>query len=219
MEFKDIFLQYLDIAILIVIVIFLVFFLRRMLGKKIGYQRQESGYNPQDIPNKTPDIEGSFKKQDVSINKYPVGSLAYDIEHIKTKDANFNQKKFLESAKKAFEMIVKSFGTGEIDKIKDFISDNMFAKYVEYFTYNQDRYNVEIKEFLIADIVSVVFEEDGTIKIKVKFLTSQIKKQVNQIDLLDQEVDVKEKNNTDFWTFAKNANDNVSIWKLVSVAN
>lgn len=115
-------LNYIDIFLLFILTIFLFVMFRKTLGKKVGYQRNNDNANEE--INKQ--MEKILSQEDLSINTYPQGSLAYKIREIEILDSNFKQKKFLDSAKLAFAMIINKYYLGDFEEMKKYTSDKVF---------------------------------------------------------------------------------------------
>ncbi len=218
MEYKEVFLEYIDIVLVGIVVVFLVFSLRRLLGKKVGYQKPEQTAEVV-LEKPTFTLKNNTPEKETISNKYPVGSLAHKVASISEKDPNFTQKKFIESAKKAFDMIVVSYAKGDVEKLKPFVSDAVYDYYLKSVTEGAKKYFVQVQDFLIADIQDVEMKEDGLARIKVKFFTKQIREEYKEEGIAPSLDGVKPKNSSEIWTFSKNLNDNVSIWKLVAIAS
>ena len=212
-------LKYLDIIIIFILVIFLLLTLRRLLGKKVGYIRTKPigslSDNTDIIKNDESKLNSKEKSENIENINYPEGSLSYKIELLKQKDG-FDPKQFIESAKKAFTMIVNAFVKGDIATLKPFLTDdiyNNFVKSVENKEINQN-IHVEIKEFMIVDIYDLEIDSQDNAKIVVKFFTKQIRKAYDDIVEINNlsRADIKEYSES--WIFVKNLKDNTSIWKL-----
>ena len=124
-------------------------------------------------------------------------------------DNNFSIDNFLEGARKAFKMIVSSYKAGNIDRIKDLVSTNVYDAFSTSLSKNEgldaQKYEVIVKK---ADIVDIQIVQKLA-KIKVKFLSFQ-KKEAKAKN--DNTSDVK-----DVWTFEKHLDNTNPIWILNEV--
>lgn len=207
---KDI-LNYIDIVLLVILLLFLFLYFKRLLGKKVGYQKQEQEVQST-IYTEPTKADGNTKivdNPDISEYKYPVGSLMQKIEIIEKNDDLFSTKSFINSSKKAFEMIVKAFNSGNIIGIKDFLSDKVYEAFstsVDARPENKKELHVEINKFILSDIVDVKINENFDAFISVKYVTLQTR----GIGANQKALEL-----TETWMFSKNIKGNTSIWKLV----
>ena len=128
------FFPFLDIIILGLLAIFLGFRLKGLLGDRSGYSGDLK--NP-DAVNKEERIENQnvIKLNNTTINGEGLDSL------IKA-DPGFNEKEFLEGAKNAFKIIIKSFSDSEIESLKpllDYDLLNSFTKSISEREARQER--------------------------------------------------------------------------------
>lgn len=195
-----------DIALLIFIIVFLFLILRKVLGKKVGYSKKDNIEIHHTIK-----VDNTLLNKEIDKNiykEYPLGSLSYKLNEIKKIDSNFDSKKFLESSKKAYKFIVENFYLGNIDTIKDYLSEKVFQVFLQSINNREEsekKIFVEILDFKIADIVNVETKND-TSYIEVKFLTTQ---SVNK---------EKPKNIEEIWFFSKKLSNNDSnIWILSKI--
>ncbi|MFL1780610.1 Tim44 domain-containing protein [Candidatus Hepatincolaceae symbiont of Richtersius coronifer] len=220
-------LNYVDIILIGLVVLFLFFTLRRVLGKDVGFKRSDKlEINPTNptISSSPLGLKNAQSKgqEETYEEEYPAGSLAYKLSVIAKKDKSFTKKGFINSSKKAFELIVNSFASGDISKIEPFVSYKIYNAFANSITERNNQNKklfVEIKDFLIADIYEVDSDDQDNVNIKMKFVTRQNRElyEVNQ-DPKDFSRN-KPKDIFELWTFNKNLKDNVSIWKLVKTAN
>ena len=212
-------LPYLDIIIISVVIIFLLITFRRLLGKKVGYIRTKPIGGEVDnidiVKTDSTKLNSKEKLENQENINYPEGSLSYKIEILKQKDG-FDSKRFIESVKKAFIMIVEGFVKGDIETLKPFLTDEIYNNFVKSLENKEINTNVylEIKEFLIVDIYDLDIDSEDNAKIIVKFLTKQIRKQYENIAEISNlsRADIKEYSES--WIFVKNLKENTSIWKL-----
>ena len=121
-------LKYIDIILLIILLVVLFFIFRRLLGKKVGYEKPEPSANSysEPIPNTTTTVINPTGENKY---KYPVGSLMQKVEIIEENDDLFSAKSFINSSKKAFEMIASSYANGNIEEVKDLLSEKVYDSF------------------------------------------------------------------------------------------
>ena len=203
------FFPFLDIIILGLLAIFLGFRLKGLLGDRSGYSGDLK--NP-DAVNKEERIENQnvIKLNNTTINGEGLDSL------IKA-DPGFNEKEFLEGAKNAFKIIIKSFSDSEIESLKpllDYDLLNSFTKSISEREARQERQFSDVVSFKNFEIIKVNIT-DNLASITLKIVSEQIKYLVDKNDVLlegnkDQSEIIKDK-----WVFERDISSTNPNWKLV----
>ena len=189
-------LQIFDIIVFAGIAVFLVFRLRNVLGKRTGFEKKTDsrvGHQP-------------TKTKETKTNKVP--ELEEKISTLKTAYEtinDFDHKKFLEGAKRAFETIINAFNKGDKKTLKKLVTGSVFKTFEEAIdakNTNPDH------QFYSLNIESVekVFVEGKRIKICIKFVSEQFKNN-------DENTVVKKQDN---WTFEKVIKSKDPNWLLSS---
>ena len=203
------FFPFLDIIILGLLAIFLGFRLKGLLGDRSGYSGDLK--NP-DAVNKEERIENQnvIKLNNTTINGEGLDSL------IKA-DPGFNEKEFLEGAKNAFKIIIKSFSDSEIESLKpllDYDLLNSFTKSISEREARQERQVSDVLSFKNFEIIKVNIN-DNLASITLKIVSEQIKYLVDKNDVLlegnkDQSEIIKDK-----WVFERDISSTNPNWRLV----
>ena len=203
------FFPFLDIIILGLLAIFLGFRLKGLLGDRSGYSGDLK--NP-DAVNKEERIENQnvIKLNNTTINGEGLDSL------IKA-DPGFNEKEFLEGAKNAFKIIIKSFSDSEIERLKpllDYDLLNNFKKSISEREARQERQFSDVVSFKNFEIIKVNIN-DNLASITLKIVSEQIKYLVDKNDVLlegnkDQSEIIKDK-----WVFERDISSTNPNWRLV----
>ena len=200
---------FLDIIILGLLAIFLGFRLKGLLGDRSGYSGDLK--NP-DAVNKEERIENQnvIKLNNTTINGEGLDSL------IKA-DPGFNEKEFLEGAKNAFKIIIKSFSDSEIESLKpllDYDLLNSFTKSISEREARQERQFSDVVSFKNFEIIKVNIN-DNLASITLKIVSEQIKYLVDKNDVLlegnkDHSEIIKDK-----WVFERDISSTNPNWRLV----
>ena len=203
------FFPFLDIIILGLLAIFLGFRLKGLLGDRSGYSGDLK--NP-DAVNKEERIENQnvIKLNNTTINGEGLDSL------IKA-DPGFNEKEFLEGAKNAFKIIIKSFSDSEIESLKpllDYDLLNSFTKSISEREARQERQFSDVVSFKNFEIIKINIT-DNLASITLKIVSEQIKYLVDKNDVLlegnkDQSEIIKDK-----WVFERDISSTNPNWRLV----
>ena len=198
---------YLDILIFGVIAIFLIFRLKNILGTKTNFENNSLKEKKQ--PKQFSNVVSLKTNQNNSVNE--------EINKIINVDSNFDMVNFLDGSKTFFEMVLKSFVSGNLDNVKDFIKPSVLKSFKNAI----DDRNKE-SETLIIDLISVEKNKivssvitRSSIKINVAFETLQITALMDKNDKIidgdtDKEILVK-----DEWVFEKKIKDQNPNWTLI----
>ena len=189
-------LQIFDIIIFAGIAIFLVFRLRNVLGKRTGFQKT-SNNSGNTTPTKTKDNTTiNIPELDEKISKL---RIAYETVN------DFDHKKFLDGAKRAFETIINAFNNGDKKTLKKLVSERVYKSFEEAIDLNNNNPDNQFYSLNIDGIESVVIEGNH-IKICIKFISEQFKNN-------DENTVVKKQDN---WTFEKIIKSKDPNWLLSS---
>jgi predicted lipid-binding transport protein (Tim44 family) len=198
---------YLDILIFGVIAIFLIFRLKNILGTKTDFE--DNGLKEKKQPKQFSNV--------VSLKTNKNNSFNVEIDKIIKVDPNFDIVNFLDGSKTFFEMVLKSFVSGNLDNVKDFIKPSVLKSFKGAI----DDRNKE-NETLIIDLISVEKNKivssvitKSSIKINVVFETLQITALMDKNEKIidgdtDKEILVK-----DEWIFEKKIKDQNPNWTLI----
>ena len=197
---------YLDILIFGVIAIFLIFRLKNILGTKTDFE--DNGLKEKKQPKQYSNIV-SLKTNKNNSNE--------EIDKIIKVDSDFDVVNFLNGSKTFFEMVLKSFVSGNLDNVKDFIKPSVLKSFKGAI----DERNKE-NETLILDLISVEKNKivssvitKSSIKINVVFETLQITALMDKNEKIidgdtDKKILVK-----DEWIFEKKIKDQNPNWTLI----
>ena len=190
-------LQLFDIIIFAGIAIFLVFRLRKVLGKRVGFQKYPTNepsptkniIKEENIKNSIPDLEEGF----VELKK-AYGAIE-----------DFDHKDFFDGAKIAFETIINAFNSGDKKILKNLLADKTYKIFEEAINKKNNDPESQIFSLNIKKIekVSVV---QNKITITIKFISEQFKNN-------DESTIIK---NEDVWTFEKLIKSKNPNWLLSS---
>ena len=186
-------LQFFDIIVFAVIAIFILYRLRSVLGKRTGFQK-----------NTLSETQETKSKQ----NEYPAPSLKENerkLEEIYSRVKDFDHKIFLDGAKKAFEIIITAFNSGDKKTLKNLVSQDVYNAFASAIDSKTNNANAQFYSLVIDSIEDAKVENDKMI-ISIKFISEQI------IDNKEESI-IK---NHDVWVFEKPINASNPIWILTS---
>ena len=187
-------LQIFDILIFLGIAVFLIYRLRNVLGKRTGF---EGPKNTTEIKNtKNEDIKKFAPELKDNETKL---SVAYEAM------GDFDHRKFLESAKFAFETIINAFNEGDKKTLKNLLTKEAFLSFEQAIDNQDNNPNFQFYS-LVIDAVEDVIAEKETINITLKFTSEQFRDN-------DESTIIKKQ---DVWTFQKKINSRSQNWFLSS---
>ena len=187
-------LQFFDIIIFAAIAVFLIYRLRKVLGKRTGHQTQISENhnitkNNKPPQNNIPQLKDSEQKL----------SSIYEAEE------SFDHKSFLEGAKKAFEIIITAFNKGDTNTLKGLVSKDVFVAFKKAIDDKTNNPDYQFYSLVIDGVEDAKLEHD-IMKITLRFISEQF---INN----DENSVVKKQ---DIWTFEKKIKSTNPIWILSS---
>lgn len=209
--------QLIEIIILALVAGFLVFRLKSTLGRRTGYDEKaetdRSRWETIEDDNVI-ELPGRQPNPDEEIG----GALGAGLADIRQLDPQFAIDPFLNGAKSAFEMILMAFAKGDLDTLRNLLSEEVFENFKA--AIDQRVENGETMETEMMGFKRVQAEDAGTngtiAQITVRFVTEQ----VNVIRDKDDKVVDGDPDHiaviTDLWTFARDMQSDDLTWQLVA---
>ena len=191
---------YLDIILLGMIAGFIILRLRSILGRKTGHETK---------------IYPGFAEKEFSIPKNEVQPTKQNLEILEGKD----KKEFLRGAEIAYESILTSFANGDLIRLKNLLSSNMFSNFSEAIKVrNKD--NIK-SEFTFIGVKESSVEKYEKIKdnlfATVKFVAEVISVKRDKDNKIIEGNPDKIKYVTDSWKFTRNINNKSPNWHLFEI--
>ena len=188
--------QFFDLIIFAGVAAFLVFRLRKVLGKRTGFEKQRPS-NPEK-QNKQKDFKATSNIPEL------------DDDFIEFKKAygaldNFDHINFLEGAKIAFEDIINAFNGGDKSTLKNLLTKETFSAFSLAIENKQNDPESQVFSLNVKSIESVDVDKE-TITIKIKFISEQFKNN-------DESTAIKKE---DIWSFKKPIKSKNPNWLLSS---
>lgn len=151
------------LVILALVAVVILFQLYNVLGRKAGFRVEDKA-----LGAKTEDFDTGAKPGDRAVDSVRLPNL----EILKTRDVNFNEINFLEKARETYEQVVLAFHRGELDTIRDRLSERVFGTFKrslgERASPRAD--TLSFVDAPRADIDTVEFSEDLA-QVRVRFLS------------------------------------------------
>ena len=191
---------YLDIILLGMIAGFIILRLRSILGRKTGHESK---------------IYQGFAEKEFNIPKNEVKPVKQNLDILEGKD----KKEFLRGAEIAYESILTAFASGDLIKLKNLLSSNMFSNFSEAI---KSRNKEGIKsEFTFIGVKESSLENYQKISdnlfATVKFVAEVISVKKNKENKIIEGNPDKIKFVTDSWKFTRNIKQKDLNWYLSEI--
>ena len=201
-----------DIIVFAMLAIYLVFQLRRVLGRKTGMEKPPTNEFTKENETTSQNeniIPLNGKNQDQAVS-------ASGITILRQLDSSFNEKEFISGSRAAFSWIVSAFADGDSVKLEPLLGPKLFKSFEQAI---QER--VAAGEKLETNIVSIksaqideVSVEGNTATVTVEFISDQIKVvRDSEENIVDGDPDTIE-SLTDLWTFNRDVTSPNPNWIL-----
>lgn len=213
---------FIEIVIFAMIAAFLVYRLRSVLGRRTGEEQQRPNpftARPNQPDNVVPLPERNNRpRPDAPVFSDEPVSLAVALEQIKAADATFDEKRFLEGAKAAFQMIVEAFARGDTATLRPLLADDVYENFARAIRDRQtagEQYETRVDLVREADVVEAKLDSSYTARVTVKLVSDQMNVLRDRNGaVIDGDPDAVVEA-TDIWTFARNTRARDPNWALV----
>jgi predicted lipid-binding transport protein (Tim44 family) len=235
-------LNNIDLVLLALLVLFLLFNLSKLLGKRGGATVKEeekiktsgsSFFSKNDKFTKSIlDVKAKEKNDAVKspiisnlsnsvsqnlsneiINNYPEGSLMYELTNLSIKDTSFEVKSFLEFAKNSFSKIVVSFGLGEVTQVESLLTNKMYSGFLNYIQSNTNFTKTKIIiKTFVLTDIIAISWMENVANLKVKFISKQNRLDINAST--ENLPSIHDQILEETWTFSKDFSVKESSWLL-----
>lgn len=157
------------------------------------------------------------------IRAYPVSNSATTdgLLEINKQDRNFEPEPFLQGAKRAYEMIVSAFASGDRKVLKDLLSREVFEGFTAAIAEREGRGELIDQQFVgikKGDIVGAELQ-NGAASVTVRFLSELITATRDKTGTVVGGDPQRITEVTDIWTFSRDVSNKRALdnpnWKLV----
>jgi predicted lipid-binding transport protein (Tim44 family) len=204
------------------IAVFLILRLRNVLGTREGFEKSAAPLPAPETsrPRRNFDVIEGGPDRDITDHAAEGTDTAKALAAMKLIEPAFSVSDFLQGARGAYEMILTAFDKGEMDRIKPFLSDDVFASFSEVVAARKSRGVSVVTDFLgLRELTLAGAEFDRSrneAEISVRFvgeLISSVRDMVGQVVEGDPKASRKQR---DVWTFARTMGANDPNWQLVA---
>lgn len=211
--------HFLDIIILLLVVIYIFSRLKNILGTRPEQPKgtplsEESAAKIFDIIMQENERNAKQQVQDITPEQ-ELSPLEIEMKKI----PNFNKERFIDGAKRAFEIIITAFSKEDTETLESLVSPKLIKKFQEVL-YQRKIDGITAETDLIsiisAEITNIKINKNNVAKIAVKFISEQVNllKDKNNNVIEGDENFVQ--NITDIWTFERNITSTNPNWLLTS---
>lgn len=199
------------LVIFAIVAIIILVQLYSVLGRKVGFRVEDKV-----LAKPAEDIDGTVKlERPAETPRLP------NLDLLKSRDVNFNEINFIEKARETYEQIVQAYHRGELDPVKDRLSENVLAIFRQAIAARSAPVTRRLSfvETPKADIDLIDFKDD-TAQIRVRFLSELMFEETLQPADGEESAKPQPKDKTyertaEFWTFQKNLRSPGSPWLLI----
>ena len=210
--------QYLDIIILLLVIIMIFQRLKSVLGS-----RPESTKLSDESAAKIFDIIMKEAEKQKQSNTQKTEDIK-DINLSETKKTllsipNFEEKSFLNGAKKAFEMILTAFSKQDLETLEMLVNKSLYKKFNEIIEQRKAEGITSEMDFIgfkKAEIIEAKITKTNLAKITVEFISEQVNLLKNKDGKIIQGDDQYIQTINDKWTFERALTSTNPNWTLVS---
>ncbi len=211
-----------QLLVLAGIAIFLILKLKTVLGTREGFEKPVISRDtaPSRVERGNLKVIEGGPDEDI-IDHVPADSdAAKELASMKRIDENFNVGDFLSGARGAYEMILMAFEAGDLDKIKPFLSQDVYESFASVVEARRKQgLTIEAKFIGVREMKLIDAELDAQsneAELTMRFvaeLTSVVRDKAGEIvEGNPNEV----KRQKDVWTFARVMGSNNPNWQLVA---
>ena len=191
---------YIDIILLGMIAGFIILRLRSILGRKTGHESK---------------VYPGYTEKEFNVPKNEIKPVKQNLEILEGKD----KKEFLRGAEIAYESILTSFANGDLIKLKNLLSSNMFSNFSEAIK-SRNKEGVR-SEFTFVGVKESSVEKYEKIKdnlfATVKFVAEVISVKKDKENKIIEGNPDKIKFVTDSWKFTRNIKQKNPNWYLSEI--
>jgi len=212
-----------QLLVLAGIALFLILRLRNVLGTRDGFEKPPvSGASPSPSLNKRPEFDVIQGGPDLDITDHvdDDSDSAKALTAMKSAESGFMVGPFLEGARGAYEMILMAFENGDLEPVRDFLSEDVAESFQSVIDQrNEQELTVEASFVGVREVTLKEAEFDNETRegdVTVRFvaeLTSAVRNSEGEI-IEGNPNEIKRQK--DVWTFSRIMGSDDPNWQLVA---
>jgi predicted lipid-binding transport protein (Tim44 family) len=214
-----------SILVFAALAVFVIWKLRSVLGVRVDregpVQPRFGRFQPAPLPGAAPPPERAI--QPASPDRWngfaePGSPVWNGLDAIAATDPAFSAKTFLDGARRAYEMVVSAFASGDRDTLHNLLSKDVYDSFAREIDGREKR--GERAESALVSIDEATIQEarveGGANRVTVRFVSQLISARRNRAgEVIDGSLE-KAARIVDLWTFARNPASRDPNWKLVA---
>ncbi|MCT2539741.1 Tim44/TimA family putative adaptor protein [Sedimentimonas flavescens] len=210
-----------QLIVLAGIAIFLILRLKNVLGTRDGWEDPDAPLErPEPAQRRGFEVIEGGPDQDITDHVAEGSPAARALAQMKQAEPSFNVTSFLQGARGAYEMILMAFETGDLEKIRPFLSPEVFAAF-EGVVQARAEQGLDIQaEFMgLREMVLSEAEYDASSReaeITVRFLGEVISVARDANGNVVEGDPRSPRKQRDVWTFARKMGSADPNWQLVA---
>lgn len=212
--------QFVDIIFFALVAAFIILRLRSVLGRRTGHEQRRDPFAPP-ARRESPADQGAAdvvplpRRAAETDAATPLGAA---LTQIKLADPGFDEAKFEQGARVAFDYIVSAFAAGDRDKLKPLLADDVYANFEQAIAQREQAgHKAETTLVRIKSCEIVEAKLEGTMAyITVKYASEQINVTRDAGGNVVEGNPDRITEAVDIWTFARNTRDPDPNWILVA---
>jgi len=214
-----------SIVFFAIVVLFLVFRLRGVLGRRTGQERYRDPFARRSatpparapVPGAPADVRGPVI-EGTATPAPEAAPLAAGLARLKAADRSFDERTFLKGARGAFEIIVNAFAAGDTAALKPLLSSEVYSSFataIQQRVSAKETHETNLMTIKECDLIEAGVEANHAV-VTMKFVSDQVNvTRAADGTVIDGDADrVVEK--TDFWTFSRDIGSRDPNWQLVA---
>jgi predicted lipid-binding transport protein (Tim44 family) len=213
--------QFIDLLLFAMIAAFLVLRLRRVLGRRTGHEPppDQAPREAEDSGDSVIQLPDRGRRGEAPLEGEPRPSVrqASGLTQVKIADPSFDEARFVDGARAAFEMILTAFANGDKRQLKALLGGAVydgFAREIERRDKAGESLETTLVSFILADIVGAAMEGRKA-RVTVKFLTEQVNVLRDGNGAVIDGDPATVAKITDLWTFGRDTRAPDPNWQLV----
>ncbi|HEY0276112.1 MAG TPA: Tim44/TimA family putative adaptor protein [Paenirhodobacter sp.] len=209
-----------QLIVLAAIAIFLILRLKNVLGTRDGFEKPISVDRPDPVAVVADDVIEHGPDRDIVDHVAEGSPTATALAAMKRQEPGFGVGDFLQGARSAYEMILMAFETGDLDKVRAFLSPDVLAAFEQAVAARQAKGLDVHSEFLgLRELVLQNATFDPATKdaeLTIRF-GSELLSSARDASGTVVEGDVRTpRKQRDLWTFARKMGSADPNWQLVA---
>ncbi len=215
-------MMYLDILVLLVVVALIFQRLWRVLGTRPEEEPRQIKLSKEGAEKLCDLLRDEVEKRSTSQDEVKEsGNVAEmsDLDITLSKIPGFNKIGFINSAKKAFQIITEAFNKADTETLKVLVDKNIFKKLAAIIKERKENEVTAETDFICfdkAEITKAIIDDKDNAFLSVEFVSEQVNVLRNKEGEVIQGDENYIQTITDVWTFTKPLDAKINSWLLVS---